>query len=114
DSVASAGAEHGIGVHGQFPTLESMLQQSRPDCLIVATTAPSHAEYTEAAARAGVKFIFCEKPMAISLEQCDRMMEVCRSHGAQLAINHQMRFMEQFLLPKRIIESEYFGGLSSV
>jgi myo-inositol 2-dehydrogenase / D-chiro-inositol 1-dehydrogenase len=114
DSVASAGSEYGIGVDRQFATLESMLQRTKPECLIVATTAPSHAEYTEAAAKAGVKFIFCEKPMAISLDQCDRMMRVCQSHGAQLAINHQMRFMEQFLMPKRIIESETFGGLSSV
>src|SRR5712691_6076527 len=74
DSVASAGSEYGVGAGRQFATLESMLQRTKPECLIVATTAPSHAEYSEAAAKSGVKYIFCEKPMAISLEQCDRMM----------------------------------------
>jgi predicted dehydrogenase len=113
-SSASAGSEYGIGADHQFATLDAMLQHRKPECLIVATTAPSHAEYTEIAAKSGVKYIFCEKPMAISLEQCDRMMAVCKAHGALLAINHQMRFMEQFLMPKRIIESDAFGGLSSV
>jgi myo-inositol 2-dehydrogenase / D-chiro-inositol 1-dehydrogenase len=114
ETVASAGSEYGIASDRQFAALESMLDQTRPECLIVATTAPSHAEYTETAAKSGVKYILCEKPMAISLDQCDRMIDVCRRHGTLLAINHQMRFMEQFLMPKRIIESEEFGGLSSV
>jgi predicted dehydrogenase len=114
DSSASAGMEYGIGADCQFATLESMLQRTKPQCLIVATTAPSHAHYTEIAAKSGVRYIFCEKPMATSLEQCDRMMAVCSAHGALLAINHQMRFMEQFLMPKRIIDSDAFGGLSSV
>lgn len=114
ESVASAGSEYGVSVDRQFPTLDAMLQRTKPECLVIATTAPSHAAYTEAAAKAGVKYILCEKPMAISLDQCDRMIDVCRAHGSRLAINHQMRFMEQFLMPKRIIESDGFGGLSSV
>jgi predicted dehydrogenase len=52
--------------------------------------------------------------MAISLAECDRMLEACRKYGVRLAINHQMRFMEQYTEPKRIINSEAFGGLASV
>ena len=42
------------------------------------------------------------------------MLEVCARSGTELAVNHQMRFMEQYTEPKRIIESDAFGGLSSI
>ena len=86
----------------------------RPDCVIVATTATSHAGYTCRAAEAGARFILCEKPMATSLADCDRMIESCRIHGARLAINHQMRFMEQYTTARQITSGEAFGGLASV
>ena len=84
------------------------------ECVIVATTAPSHADLTIRAAEAGAKFIFCEKPMAVSLAECDRMLAACRASGARLAINHQMRFMEQYTQPKALLESELLGGLTSI
>jgi len=99
-------------IHFTDPHL--MLSQTKPECVIVSTTAPTHCEYTCLAAEAGARYIFCEKPMAVSLEECDRMIATCRAHGVRLAINHQMRFMQQYTEPKRIVQSEVFGGLSSV
>lgn len=89
-----------------------MLEQTRPECVIVATTAPSHGILTCAAAEVGAKYVLCEKPMATSLADCDRMMDVCHRMGTRLAINHQMRFMEQYCEPKRIlIEAGGFTGV---
>jgi len=85
----------------------------RPEIVIVATTAPTHARFTELAAAAGARYILCEKPMATSLADCERMRETCARHGARLAINHQMRFMEQYSAPRRLLESEAFGGFRS-
>jgi predicted dehydrogenase len=114
ESLALAEREQGVGPDRHFTDLGTMLARTQPDCLIVATTAPTHAEYTRAAAESGVQYILCEKPMGVSLEQCDQMIDVCRAHGVVLAINHQMRFMEQYIAPKAIVESEAFGGLRSV
>ena len=47
----------------KFTDFEIMLARTRPDCVVVATTAPTHAQYTSAAAEAGVQLILCEKPM---------------------------------------------------
>jgi predicted dehydrogenase len=58
--------------------------------------------------------ILCEKPMAVSLAECERMLAACNETGAKLAINHQMRFMEQYTYPKRVTAHPSFGGLSSV
>jgi predicted dehydrogenase len=114
ESLALAEKEQGVAPDRHFSSLKSLLGVARPDGVIIATTAPTHAEYTCLAAEAGVKAILCEKPMATSLADCDRMIEVCRTHGAKLAINHQMRFMEQYQVPKSVAEGEAFGGLKSV
>jgi predicted dehydrogenase len=114
EALALAETEQGVAPDRHFDNLPWLLSVARPDCLIVATTAPTHADYTCMAAEAGVTAILCEKPMAVSLAECDRMRDVCRANGSKLAINHQMRFMEQYVVPKSIAEGEAFGGLSSV
>ena len=81
--------------------------------MVVATTAPSHADFVCLAAKNGAKAILCEKPMAVSLADCDRMIEACAASGTRLAINHQMRFMEQYTKAKEIVEGASFGGLAS-
>lgn len=91
-----------------------MLHDLRPDCVVIATTAPSHCEYTRHAVEAGARFVLCEKPMATSLARCDEMIDLCRRHGVSLAINHQMRFMEQYTRPRHLLESEALGGLRSI
>ena len=115
ESLSLAAAEHNISAEKQFTDVNEMFSQAHPECVIVSTTAPSHCEYTcTAAAAAGVRFILCEKPMATSLAQCDQMVRVCQERGIELAINHPMRFMEQYTESKRVAQSEAFGGLTSV
>lgn len=114
ESLALAAREHNVLPEQQFKDISLMLEQRQPDVVIVATTAPTHCEYTCLAAEAGAKYVLCEKPMAVSLVECDRMLEACNRHQVKLAINHQMRFMEQYTEPKRIVQSDAFGGLSSV
>jgi predicted dehydrogenase len=97
-----------------FTDFNSLLETVEPDILVIATTAPTHAAYTCAAAERGVKYILCEKPMATSLADCDRMIDVCRRHGVRLAVNHQMRFMDYYREAKRVVESAEFGRLSSI
>jgi len=97
-----------------FNDAVKMINEKKAECVIIATTAPSHCELVQAAAKAGAQVVMCEKPMAVSLEECDRMIEVCQKHGTKLAINHQMRFMEQYTKAKEIVTSETFGGLSGL
>jgi predicted dehydrogenase len=114
ESLYIAGQENGIPTERRFKETADLLRETKPECVVVATTAPTHCEYTTMAAKAGAKYILCEKPMGISLAECDQMLNVCREHGVRLAINHQMRFMDQYLQAKEITRSDAFGGLSSV
>lgn len=98
----------------KFTDPESLLKKAQPDVVIIATTAPDHCALVCLAARCGVKYVFCEKPMAVSLAECDQMLETCAQYGSKLAINHQMRFMEQYTKPKAFLESSEFGGFCSM
>jgi predicted dehydrogenase len=114
DALSLATEEHGITTDLHFTDARHLLRHTKPECVIIATTAPTHSKYACLAAEAGAKYVLCEKPLAVSLTECDKMLEVCARHGTELAVNHQMRFMEQYTEPKRIIGSSEFGGLSSI
>lgn len=114
ETLSAVGREHNIAAERQFTEVAALLEQTAPECVIIATTAPTHSAYTCLAAEAGAGYILCEKPMAISLAECDKMLDACGRNNTKLAINHQMRFMEQYTEPKRILQGEDFGGLKSV
>ena len=97
-----------------FDDVGRMLVVAHPDAVVVSTTAPSHCEFVCAAATTGARYILCEKPMASSLEECDRMIAACHAAGARLAVNHQMRFMEQYTEIKALIDTPEFGGLRAM
>ena len=52
-----------------------------------------HAEYTIRAARAGVH-VLCEKPMAVTVDECERMIDACREHRVKLMIAYRLHFEE--------------------
>lgn len=113
-SVDLAVKEYELSPSVVFDSAQLMLQSVRPDALVVASTAPSHCEYVCLAAAVGIRHVLCEKPMAVSVAECDRMIAACAASGTSLAVNHQMQFMEQYTLVKGLISSEAFGGLCSV
>jgi predicted dehydrogenase len=90
------------------------LRVGRPEAVVVSTTAPSHCELVCAAAEAGARYILCEKPLATSLADADRMIEACQRAGALLGVNHQMRFMAQYTEIKAAIDTPEFGGLTGL
>jgi predicted dehydrogenase len=111
-ALSLATEEHNVTPELHFTDVRHLLRQTEPECVIIATTAPTHCEYTCLAAESGAKYVLCEKPMAVSLAECDKMLEVCTHYGTELAVNHPMRF--QYNETKRIIESDAFGGLCSI
>jgi len=114
EALNMADKEQGVVSDLHYRDAITLLKEKQPKCVVIATTAPAHCEYTIRSAELGAKYILCEKPMAISLAECDLMLAACRKHGTKLAINHQMRFMDQYITPRRLLNSAEFGGLASV
>lgn len=78
------------------------------EAVYVATPVNQHAEQTIAAARAG-KHVLCEKPMALDVGECDRMIDACREHGVKLGIAYYRHFYPVLARIKAIIESGEIG-----
>jgi len=72
-----------FGVPG-YDTYAEMLERERIDIALPILPVRPNADAVVAAAEAGVKAIFCEKPLTASLEDADRMVEACRSRNVLL------------------------------
>jgi predicted dehydrogenase len=78
------------------------------DAVYVATPVRWHAEQTIAAAAAG-KHVLCEKPMAMDLAECDRMIAACRASGVALGIAYYRRFYPAVARVKQIVDAATIG-----
>jgi predicted dehydrogenase len=70
--------------------LDSLLARPEIDAVIVTSETNRHADAVEAAARAG-KHILCQKPMATTLEDCDRIIAAVEKAGVKFQMAFQMR-----------------------
>ena len=91
-----------------FTDLAALLRGARPDAVVICTPHPLHAEATVAAAEAGAH-VLVEKPMAASLEDCDRMIEATKKAGVLLGVVSQRRFYEPVRRMKAAIDAGKIG-----
>ena len=78
------------------------------DAVYIATPVYLHAEQTIAAAEAG-KHVLCEKPMAMNVAECDRMIDTCRSKGVKLSIAYYRHFYPVIGRIKQLIAAGEIG-----
>ncbi|NLE99970.1 MAG: Gfo/Idh/MocA family oxidoreductase [Anaerolineales bacterium] len=98
--------------HGGRPFTSTDYREmlARPDVDAVAVTSPDfcHEEHAVAALEAG-KHVFCEKPLAITIEGCDRILRAWQRAGSRLMVGFNMRYMSIFRVMREIIESGAIG-----
>jgi UDP-N-acetyl-2-amino-2-deoxyglucuronate dehydrogenase len=93
-----------------FESLDEMLASVRCDAVALCTPSGLHPKHGILAARAG-KHVICEKPMAISLEAADELVNECDAAGVQLFVVKQNRLNPAIQLLKRAIDRERFGRI---
>lgn len=94
-----------------FSSDEELLRSSEVDIVMIATPSGSHMEPTVAAARNG-KHVLCEKPLEISLERIDKMIEAHSKAGTMLGGIFNYRFDETIQPLKTAIEKGRFGTIT--
>ncbi len=97
-----------------FADWREMLRETAPlDILSVATYTPTHAEITAAAAEAGVRAIYCEKPISATLAEAEEMLAACARSGTLLVVNHNLRFHPGYRQLRDRIAEGALGTLTS-
>src|SRR5574339_394569 len=89
--------------------------KDNPDIDIVYVVLPNnmHAEYTIRAAKAG-KHVICEKPMALSVQDCDKMIKACRDAGKSLSIGYRLHFEPYNLEMVRLGTKKVYGNIKKI
>ncbi|MBO9633428.1 MAG: Gfo/Idh/MocA family oxidoreductase [Chitinophagaceae bacterium] len=72
-----------------------------------------HAEYVVRAAQAG-KHVICEKPMAITVEECDKMIAACKEAGKLLSIGYRLHFEPYNQEMMRLGQKKVFGNIKTI
>ncbi|MBL9210774.1 MAG: Gfo/Idh/MocA family oxidoreductase [Opitutaceae bacterium] len=92
-----------------FATAAEMIAQADFDLIDIVTPSHTHREIALAAMAKG-KHVLLEKPMAITLADCQAIVAGARRHGVHLAVGHELRLSSQWGLIKRIIEQGVIGA----
>jgi predicted dehydrogenase len=108
---ALEGAKTQYGVERTYTDYTQMLDEVGPELVSICTHDALHCPMTVAAAERGVKGIICEKPMAMDLDEADRMLGACRASGSVLTISHQRYYTPQYVAARRLIEEGAIGAL---
>ena len=102
------------GVDALYHDYREMLAREDLDIVCVATHPPLHPEMVIASVEAGAKGIFCEKPMALSIGECDAMIDACEQSGTPMLINCSRRWSGEYQAAKDLIDSGELGSLLHV
>jgi predicted dehydrogenase len=91
-----------------FGDYRNLLTEGDVDAVIVAVPNFLHADTASAAAESG-KHVFCEKPMALTVDDCDRMIKAAKDNGVKLMVGQVLRYLPVFVKMKEIVDSGILG-----
>lgn len=85
-----------------YGSVEELLADPQIDAVSICTANHTHAELTIKALKAG-KHVLCEKPMAITLEECQRMVECAEENHRKLLIGQNQRLTRTHQIARKLI-----------
>lgn len=93
-----------------FQDMHEMMSKVNPDVVVVLTESGNHAKHVIELARHG-KHIVVEKPMALTIDDADAMIQACDTHGVKLFVVKQNRFNVPVVKLREALEANRFGKL---
>jgi phthalate 4,5-cis-dihydrodiol dehydrogenase len=96
-----------------FTSVEALCDSPNVDAVYVATPNQLHAQHVIAAAERG-KHVIVEKPMAMSIAECDAMNEAAEKHGVKLLCGHTHSFDPPIRKIREIVKSGELGKLCMI
>jgi predicted dehydrogenase len=99
-----------ISTIGSYKDYDSCLRSGEIDAVYIAEPNSLHCDFTIRAARAGVH-VLCEKPLAVTEQECRKMIDFCRHAGVKLMTAYRLHFERANLEAVKIAQSGKIGEL---
>ena len=110
DSGARQIAKEKFGVPTVFDDAEKMIADTLPDIVVICTPPALHVEQSFMALEAG-SHVFCEKPVAETLADADKLVRAAAEAKRHVVVNNQFPYMNIHLAAKKMIGTPEFGKL---
>ncbi len=102
-----------LGIPRVYGSYEALLADPDIDAVYIPLPNHLHAEWTVAAARAG-KHVLCEKPLALSVADAERMVAACDAEGVRLMEAFMYRLHPSWVAVRELVASGRIGELRAV
>ena len=107
-------AEIPAGSIGEYTDYRLMLERENLDVVSVATPDHLHAGATCDASEAGVRGIFCEKPLATTLADADRMIATVEGNGTCMSVDHTRSWIPRYREMRQAVREGTLGPLARI
>jgi glucose-fructose oxidoreductase len=109
EKLRTLSEEYKVNRTATYDEYDVLLRSGEIDAVYIALPNHLHADYTIRAAEAGIH-VLCEKPMAVTAEECRRMIEASEENGIKLMIAYRLHFEKANLNAVEVIKSGKLGS----
>lgn len=108
------GQRWGIAADNLYADHRQMLSTEKPDIVSICTTARPRKQIILDCVEAGVRAIWAEKPLALTLDEADAIVDACRGNNVAVAVNCARRWTPGFAETRRRIDDGELGDVLQV
>ena len=108
--LAELGEKYGVELRGSYEDFDHMLATGQLDAVYIVLPNNMHCDFTCRAAKAGVH-VLCEKPMAVTEDECLQMIDACDESRVKLMIAYRLHFEAANLKSIEVARSGEIGDL---
>jgi predicted dehydrogenase len=117
--LSKLGTRYRVKHQVSYADADKLFDSGAIDAVYIATPNTEHADWTVRAAESGLH-VLCEKPLATSVEDCERMVDACERNNVKLMTAYRLHFercnleVASLVRKKRIGEARYFDSQFSM
>lgn len=97
-----------FGIPRAYGNIEEMLSTEKPDLVDICTPPKTHVRLAVEAMRHGCH-VLVEKPMALTVADCDQIVQASKDYGLKVCVAHSDLFYEPFIKARRMVENGAIG-----
>jgi predicted dehydrogenase len=97
-----------FGIPRTYTNLQEMIEQEQPQLVDICTPPQTHMKLSVDAMKSGCN-VLIEKPMALTMEECDAIVDASQQHGVKVCVGHSDLFYYPFIEARELVASGAIG-----